>query len=68
VLSFGRRGLFGVVVLLKMLTFFGSVGFLVSYVLDFGSLFRVELLVMGFLLPLGGAGQSLSGENLDGRA
>jgi hypothetical protein len=68
VLIFGRRGLFGVVVLLKMLNFFGSVSFLVSYVLDFGSLFRVELLVMGFLLPLRGAGQRFSGENLDRRA
>jgi hypothetical protein len=58
--------LFGVVVFLKMLNFFG-VGFLVSYVFDFGSLFRVELLVMGFLQPLCGAGQSFSGENVDRR-
>jgi hypothetical protein len=68
VLIFRRCGLLGAVVLLKMLHFFGSVGFLASYVLAFGSLLRVELLVMGFLQPLCGAGQSFSGENLDRRA
>jgi hypothetical protein len=63
-----RGGWFGVVVFRKMLNFFGSVGLIVSYLLAFGSLFRVEFLVMCFLQPLRGAGQRFSRENLDRRA
>ena len=64
-LIFRRRGFFGVVLCLKLLNFFRCVDFLVSYVRDFGSLFRVDLLVMGFLQSLSGASQSFSGKNLD---
>lgn len=64
VLLFGRRGLFCVVVFLKMRNFF-CVSSLVSYLLGLWGLFRVQLFVGGFLPPLRCAGQSFSGENLD---
>jgi hypothetical protein len=64
VVIFGRRGLLGVVVFPQMLSFFG-VDFLVNYVLEWGGLFRVELLVMDFLQSLSRTGQSFSRKDLD---